>query len=88
MARGESSFKYHLLGQQVRDHTLVVSGLASPPKFFFFFFFFENTVNNLDQLCRCTARGTRRCGTHVPSMVPRARGHLEGTGRQGGAFRK
>ena len=40
MARGESSFKYHLLGQQVRDHTLVVSGLASPPKFFFFFFFF------------------------------------------------
>ena len=38
MARGESSFKYHLLGQQVRDHTLVVSGLASPPKFFFFFF--------------------------------------------------
>ena len=41
MARGESSFKYHLLGQQVRDHTLVVSGLASPPKFFFFFFFLK-----------------------------------------------
>ena len=40
MARGGSSFKHHLLGQQVRDHTLVVSGLASPPKFFFFFFFF------------------------------------------------
>ena len=38
-ARGGSSFKHHLLGQQVRDHTLVVSGLASPPKFFFFFFF-------------------------------------------------
>jgi hypothetical protein len=43
MARGESSFKYHLLGQQVRDHTLVVSGLASPPKFFFFFFFFQDS---------------------------------------------
>ena len=40
MARGGSSFKHHLLGQQVRDHTLVVSGLASPPKFFFFYFLF------------------------------------------------
>ena len=38
-ARGGGNSKYHLLGQQVRDHTLVVSGLASPPKFFFFFFF-------------------------------------------------
>jgi len=44
MARGGSSFKHHLLGQQVRDHTLVVSGLASPPKFFFFFFFLRSAV--------------------------------------------
>ena len=34
-------WRLHLeIRQQVRDHTLVVSGLASPPKFFFFFFFY------------------------------------------------
>ena len=79
-ARGGSSFKHHLLGQQVRDHTLVVSGLASPPKFFFFFFFtrtilyYKGPGGGLGTGERAGARGKPHAVRRKKTLSPRAAG--------------